>query len=47
VLKNNNWRSNKHNQKKKKRINAGHEENVRVKAHAYCLCSVHRWVDRF
>jgi len=37
VLRNNSWRSNKHNEKKnKKRMNAEHdEENVQVKAHAY------------
>jgi len=36
VLKNNSWRSNKHNEKKtKKRMNAEHgEENEQVKAHA-------------
>jgi len=40
VFRNKSWRSNKHNEKKKKkRINAKHgEENVQVKAHAY----VHR-----
>jgi len=39
VLRNNSWRSNRHNEKKKKGMNAEHgEENVQVKAHAY----VHR-----
>jgi len=46
VLKNNSWRSNKHNGKK--RTNAEHgEENVQVKALAYesaCLCI--QMVDR-
>jgi len=37
LLRNNSWRSNRHNEKKnKKRMNAEHgEENVQVKAHAY------------
>jgi len=40
VLRNNSWRSNKHDEKKnKKRMNTeSGEENVQVKAHAY----VHR-----
>jgi len=42
VLRNNSWRSNRHDEKKnknKKRMNAERgEENVQVKAHAY----VHR-----
>jgi len=40
VLRNNSWRSNRHDEKKnKKRMNAEHgEENVQVKAHVY----VHR-----